>query len=152
VRAAHEQPYVRAYHNTTQSATNGVNLILALNSERYDQAFGSASTMHDTVTNNSRLTCRYAGVYMIVANVEWATSTTGIRLVEIVLNAGLTAIGRTRSVMAGTTDPTTQIATAIYPLAVNDYVQTQVFQNSGGGLNVVSSANYSPEFSMVRVA
>src|SRR6266516_3989904 len=54
-----QAPAVRVFHNTTQSATSGV-----------------ASTQHDTSTNNSRLTCLYAGIYMIVGNIEWSASPT----------------------------------------------------------------------------
>src|SRR6266576_1935140 len=65
VHEAHFQPAVRVFHNAAQSLTTGVATALAFNSERFDQAGNVADTQHDTVTNNSRLTCRYAGVYLI---------------------------------------------------------------------------------------
>lgn len=151
IRDAHLMPAVGVTHNAAQSITNSTNTILAFNTERFDQAGGGASTQHDTVTNNSRLTCRYDGIYQIVANVDWASNVTGERLIEIVLNAGLTSIARVRGA-AGGIGPCNQLVTRQYALVVNDYVQLQVFQTSGGALNVTLSGNHSPEFSMVRVA
>src|SRR5215475_9738149 len=81
-----QQPAVRVYHNTTQSITNGTDTTVNFNSERYDQAAGSASTMHDTVTNNSRLTAVYAGVYKITGQLGFASNATGIRQCHIRLN------------------------------------------------------------------
>src|SRR5262245_22049217 len=68
-------PACRAYHNAAQALTTGVEASLALNSERYD-----TDTMHDTVTNNSRLTIKTAGLYIITGHVEFANNATGYRL------------------------------------------------------------------------
>lgn len=140
-------PSAHVYHSANQSINNSATTTLAFNSERFD-----TDTMHDTVTDNSRLTCRTAGVYLITVSVEWAASAGGtIRLISLLLNGttnlgfnGLPALG------AGTT--VNHAVTAIYQLAVNDYVEVQVFQDSGGALNVSASGNYSPDFSMVKVA
>lgn len=150
VYEAHLQPCVRAYHNAAQSVTSGTPLALALNSERFDQAAGVADTMHDTATNNSRLTCRYAGVYQITAQVEWAANATPYRNVSIRLNGATTIVSNVLTAI-GSGAVTVQFVTTLYPLAVNDYVEAVVDQTSGGGLNVNSTANRSPEFMMVRV-
>ena len=44
------------------------------------------------------------------------------------------------------------IISTLYSLAVNEYVELVAFQDSGVSLNALTAANYSPEFSMVRVA
>lgn len=143
-------PAVRVFHNASQSITTATATALAFNSERYDQAGGAASTQHDTVTNNSRLTALYAGVYAISATIEWATNATGERYVGIRYQ-GTTDIARQR-VQASAAIPITLNVSAHYALAVNEYVEVMVFQTSGGALNVTVGGNYSPEFSMVRVA
>lgn len=139
-------PCVRVFHNATQSITNNTPTILAFNSERFDTAGNAADTMHDTVTNNGRLTCRYAGKYQITANVAWASNPTS-GVIELVLNVGVTVI----AAQWVTGNYNYMQCTTLYDLAVNDYVQVRVTQGSGGALNVSSSANYSPEFMMVRV-
>ena len=144
-------PAVRVYHNANQSITNVTLTALAFNSERFDQAGNAADTQHDTVTNNSRLTCRYAGVYQITGMVDWATNTNGGRQAQLWLN-NATQIGALRLATVGSTNVCTIQVTALYALAVNDYVELKVYQDSGGALNVLASGNFSPEFMMVRVA
>ena len=144
-------PAVRVFHNASQSTTSGVALALAFNSERFDQAGGVASTQHDTVTNNSRLTALYAGVYMINGLVEFAANATGLRRLDIRLN-GATLIASEATLNIGAGANLQMEVTTLYSMAVNDYVELLCTQNSGGALNINVGANYSPEFGMVRVA
>jgi hypothetical protein len=137
--------WARVYHNANQSTTSGTPLLLALNSERFD-----TDTIHDTVTNNSRLTCKTAGVYAIKGTVRFASNSTGARTLAIKLN-GTTylAYTQTNAVSSGSLATILNIATT-YAMAVNDYVELEATQSSGGALNVESIANYSPEFMMTR--
>jgi len=41
---------------------------------------------------------------------------------------------------------------SIYKLAITDYVEVRVYQNSGGNLNINASGNRSPEFAMQLLA
>lgn len=136
----------RAYHSVNQSIADNTDTALALNSERYD-----TDAIHDNVTNNSRLTCKTAGKYIIVGNVAFDLNNTGIRLLRIRLN-GVTNIGSqlTRG-SAGTGSDDNMNVSTIYDLAVNDYVQLFFFQNSGVALNVNANASVSPEFMMQRI-
>ena len=86
VYEAHLQPAVRAYHNANQSIANNTVTAVALNSERFDQTAGAAAAHHDTATNNSRLTCLYAGIYQITAHAAWDSNATGLRKLFIRLN------------------------------------------------------------------
>lgn len=139
-------PSARAYHSTNQSINNTVGTALALNSERFD-----TDTIHDTVTNNSRLTCKTAGKYLIFGHVEWAANVTNNRQVSILVN-GATNIAISAQPANVNALTTRQSISSIYSLAVNDYVELFVYQDSGGALNVLASGNYSPEFGMVWVA
>jgi hypothetical protein len=146
---AHLMPAVRVYHNTSQSIADGTHVPLAFNSERFDTAGGAASTQHDTVTNNTRLTCRYAGKYMIGACVQFAASSAGVyRIVQIRLN-GSTVIGK--CIAAASADAELTVPT-LYDLAINDYVEATALQNTGSSMTIAANANSSPEFWMVRVA
>ena len=151
--ASSDRPYVRAYHNTTQSIAHDTFTALAFNSERYDQIGGSGSTMHDNSTNNSRLTCREAGVYLIVANCMFTNFTAGNSRQAVLKLNGTTFLSQFGLVMPSTF-PNIVVALmtdSIYPLAVNDYVECHVYQNSGSGQNIISVGNITPEFMMVRV-
>lgn len=128
-------PSVRVTHNAGVSTATGADRVTAFNTERWD-----TDTMHDTVTNNSRLTCKTAGVFHIYANIEWATTPATYEL-KIKLN-GSTIIAWKQ----GTTKVNT-VETS-YKLAVNDYVELYINPASTQTLN--STANYSPEFGMDR--
>lgn len=132
----------RAYHNANQSITSATLTVLALNSERYD-----TDTIHDTATNNSRLTCKTAGVYAISGNVSFAANATGLRELDILLNGATMIASKTVGNVGGTVATIVDVG-CDYLLAVNDYVELRVYQDSGGALNVLSTGNYTPEFSM----
>lgn len=137
----------RAYHSADQSISNNTSTVLALNSERYD-----TSAIHDTSTNNSRLTVTSAagaGKYRITGQVAYDTNSTGERQTIIRLNGSTVIADDTR--MAVTGDFTICIVSTTYSLAVNDYVELIAFQLSGGSLNVKSAAQYSPEFSLEKI-
>lgn len=132
------------YHNANQTITTGVNTILAFNSERYD-----TDTIHNNITNNSRLTCKTAGKYILIAVIRWAGNATSTRSILLRHNGSL-LIG-VHSMQGFTGDDNSEIAATIYDLAINDYVEVRARQNSGGNLNVNSQNAITPEFMMQRI-
>lgn len=138
-------PRARVYNSAALSIPNGLVTALTFNSERYD-----TDNIHSTSSNTSRLTATTAGTYLIIANVSFASNTTGERVCRIRLN-GTTTIGNVAAAPV-TGDSTTQSVSTQYALAAGDYVEVEAFQTSGGALNVEANANYSPEFSMIRLA
>lgn len=139
-------PACRVYHNAAQSAPNATFLVLAFNSERFDLA-----SLHDTATNNSRLTASSAGIYHIFGHVSWAANATGIREVQILLN-GATVIADIIVPTAGAGAVTSMTIDTLYALAAGNYVELRVWQNSTAALNISNLGNYSPEFGMRWVA
>lgn len=138
-------PAVRAYNNASISISNNVTTVLTFNSERWD-----TNAMHSTSSNTSRLTCVTAGKYVATVCVSFAANATGIRDVLIRLNA-TTDIAQILLPNAGGTFPTIIEVTATVDMAVNDYLEAYVYQNSGGNLNVLNAADYSPEFSAIGI-
>src|SRR5262245_56051415 len=144
------QPAVRVYNSAAQSIPNTTVAVIAFNSEVYDQAAGAAATHHDIATNTSRLTCLYAGLYLITGQIRWAGAAGGtVREVFIQHSA----LGRIVDINippnganAVDNNPTT-----IAAMNVNDYVEMYAYQDSGAALNTQVGANYSPHFMMVRV-
>lgn len=137
-------PAVRVYHNAAQSVASSVGTNLAFNSERFD-----TNAMHDNVTNNTRLTAKTAGKYLVVGSVYWENNSIGIRGLSIVKNG---AIIIAQAMQPAIDAYCSQTISTIINMSVNDYVELQAFQNSGISLNVTSTASYSPEFSMVKIA
>jgi len=134
-------PSARVYNNAVIAVANNSNVTLTFNKERWD-----TDTIHDTSTNTGRLTCKTAGIYHIYGSVQFEANATGNRYLIIRLNGStvIASLGHTE-VAAAVEDMS--ISTE-YSLAVNDYVELVVYQNSGGALKVNAAANYSPEFGM----
>ena len=125
VPATRKPPACRVYHNANQ--TLGAGTVLAFNSERYDN-----NAMHDTVTNNSRITFNVPGVY------------------EIGFHSVCTAAGDTLYIRVnGLTDiaydnPGTQIKMfTTYNFSAGDYIE---IYKTGGANTFNYTANYSTEF------
>jgi hypothetical protein len=136
----------RVYHDVAQSCANDSNTVLAFNSERYD-----TDTIHDITTNNSRLTCKTAGKYNIFAGIEFAANATGFRQVSLLLNGTYQiAVSNTNALSLSIT-PTRINVSTVFDLAVNDYVEVEVYHTAGVAIDVNSSTGYSPEFGMVKV-
>jgi hypothetical protein len=134
----------RVYHNAAQAITTATITYLNFNSERYD-----VGNLHDTVTNNSRLTAPVSGKYVITTSIFYASNATGVRYLAIEHNGTLTIAFDTRGAVSG--DITGITISTIYNLSAGDYVRVWVYQNSGGNLNVSSTGNSSPEFAMALV-
>lgn len=141
--AANVRPCARAYNNAAIGITSGVATILALNSERYD-----TDTCHDTVTNNSRLTCKTAGKYRISAQIEWAAAAGTYRHLGIWLN-GSSYIAYDQRSPSGSA--TAQSISSTWDMALNDYVEMRVLHDAAGTVNI-TAGNGSPELMFERVA
>ncbi|MCL5291272.1 MAG: hypothetical protein M1548_01915 [Actinobacteria bacterium] len=140
------RPAARAYHNTNQSIPNGVTTVLAFNSERFD-----TDNIHDLITNNSRLTCRTAGRYLIVGNCAFEFNPTGSRLVEIIKNGSFYSAQLSNNAVTTAGWGTNLSISVIEDMNVNDYVELRVLQTSGVAVNILSLANFTPEFMMIKV-
>jgi len=135
----------RVYNDAQIPIPDAAWTAVPFNSELWD-----TDNIHDNVTNNSRLTCKTAGKYQVVGQVCFLANATGIR------NSRILANGTT--VFAVNTCPKRSdnfwyaIVVTIVDLDVDDYVELQVYQNSGDDLNLATQ-NYSyPEFMMARIA
>lgn len=138
----------RVFHNAAQSIANITLVPLAFNSERFD-----TDTLHDTVTNNTRLTCKTPGRYHVFANLAYAISAVGvIRAIHLQINGGNFIAAQYQPPIAGGALTTILGLSTIYDLIVGDYIECVAYQDSGGALNVNSTAAFTPEFGMVRVA
>lgn len=132
----------RVSHDANQSISHNVTTKLSFNIEEYDD-----DTMHDTSTNNQRITIKTAGRYIVSANIKIAVSSVGDRLVFIRLNGSDLAIV---SVLPASINHTNISISIIRNFSVNDFLEIRVYQNSTGSLNVLSDAT-SPFFAVQRL-
>jgi hypothetical protein len=118
----------------------------------FDQVYFNTDTMF-SVSQPTRLTIKTAGVWSLVANVLFAANTAGVRQASIAKN-GLWATNHfiALNVFQATTIvgiPTGLNVVGVYQLAVGDYVEFLLFQNSGGSLAALSRDDYGTTLSAV---
>jgi hypothetical protein len=141
-------PACRVYHTANQAINNNALTALAFNSERFD-----TNTMHDTVTNNSRITFNTAGLYIVTGSFAFALDTDYTDITGLIRMTGATTIAEeTRYATGVSAIPRLTIST-LYKFAVSEYVELVAYQTntSANANNVTASLNYSPEFSAVWV-
>lgn len=125
--------------------TGGTGTALTYDTDRYD-----TDAIHDIASVTTRLTAPAAGYYRIGACVRFASNATGYRQVFLRIN-GATVIASLIVDAVATTVTDIVLAGVDYLLAQGDYVECLVVQTSGGNLNVVAAATFSPEFWIDRL-
>jgi len=96
--------------------------------EEYD-----TDTMHDNTTNNSRMTIKTAGKYLILFTASWASNNIGIR--QLGLNKNGVELFNIIFPNNNAGMDNNQIL-SLQNLAVNDYIEVYVYQASGGNLTL----------------
>jgi hypothetical protein len=139
-------PAARVYNGSDISVSHSSATALTFDSERFDN-----DTIHDTVTNPSRLTCKTAGRYLITGHVSFQTANaTGVRELWVRLNGATKIAGQTGPGRGSGADTPVTVGT-VYELAENDYVELIAYQDSGSAAAAKAQDNWSPEFSMIRI-
>ena len=139
-------PACRATASAAQSIANATLTMVSFDTEDFD-----TDTIHDPTTNNTRLTCKTAGTYLIVGGVTVAANATGVRGISIKKN-NTSYLGYGTPGNAGAGIQTSGGVIAMAALSVNDYVELEFYQSSGGALYSDRIAGAAPTFGMARVA
>lgn len=119
-------PIAHLVQTSAQSIPSAVFTSIQFNTETIDTAGG-----HDNVTNNTRYTCQKVGRYLLSGGVA-TVSAAGFRATRWALNG--TAIAGSQF----DTNPQTGaewpcgVRSIVVTLAVNDFVEVQLYQDTGG--------------------
>ncbi len=124
-----------ATDNTGVSLSDNTVTTIALDSESID-----TDTIHDNVTNNSRLTCRLTGKYLVIAILTYGSNATGIRQCRLKQTGTVTAIN-TQAAVSGF-ETRVLCATVMNMTATTDYAEVEGYQNSGGSLSLTAGASF----------
>lgn len=122
----------RATKGSNQSINDSTWTSITFDTESFD-----TNTIHDTSSNTSRLTCKVAGKYIVTGCAGFDTNTTGMRAVRLLVNGG-TSYNQQRQAPIASFETYASVSDII-DMAVNDYVELQGFQSSGGALNVMGA-------------
>lgn len=107
-------------------------------------------SMHQIGTNPTRITIKVPGRHIIIGRAIFATNGTGVRAMRVVLN-GTTFIGHAQDVDASVDSAGKLMMVCDRNFSVDDYIELEVYQSSGGSLNLIQVNDQYPFFSAERV-
>lgn len=134
-------PMCRITHTVAQTITNNTATAVAFDTDRFD-----LGAMHDTATNNSRVTVPTGGdgKYLIGTQINWDSNTAGYRHARLRANGSLNLGSDLRDPVQSAVG-TNMMFVTLHDAVATDYFETIVNQTSGGNLDVLKSARESPE-------
>ena len=129
-----------------QSINNATDTILLFDTEQFD-----TNALHSTSSNTGRLTvpAGEGGVYVIVAQLDWAGDADGFRQSNIKLN-GVTVLSRWNRNVNGDAGGFRYSQSSIETLSAGDYVEIEVHHTAGAALSVNAGAS-NTLFMMAKV-
>lgn len=130
-------PTFLAYQASAQSIPNNTFTAATLDTEIFDALAG-----HSTVTNTSRYTFQAAGKYRVDAGGCFTGNTTGFRAVKLAVNGGSGTITSERTAAPASGFDTTVNTSVLLSALAGDYVETYIFQNSGGSLSTHAGSGF----------
>jgi hypothetical protein len=135
-----DKPLVRAYSSTTQSVLNSTFTILTFENERFDN-----QNLHSSTSSTSKLIIPsgMGGTYLFGAVGNWSANP-GTSNQQRILIGGTLIVALSSMAAAGV-----GTLTSSYRLSAGEYIEAQVFQNSGGTINMLPSTAtvaYANEF------
>lgn len=104
------------------------------------------NSLHSTSVNTSRVTIAKNGTYIITGSVLFEPSASGLRMLELFKNGGPTHYGFR---VAPTVDFFHLSLAATLNLVATDYLELQVYQTTGGSLNIGTA--YNSQFGVTRM-
>jgi hypothetical protein len=134
-------PYCNVFRTGALSPATATFTIVSFDAEVDD-----TDSMHDLVTNPSRVIAQTAGEYLMTYGVVFAANATGRRVAQLQKNSGGTAGVNTFSVINVPTSPVGSFGvtgTATQRFAAADYVEMFIEQESGGALAIVNGASFT---------
>jgi hypothetical protein len=110
--------------------TGGTGEVLTANTEAYD-----TDSMHSMSVATSRITFNTAGLYLVIATVQFANNTTGNRSVSFKID-GTTDIERMFVPACQGANSTVLTATYLAPFSAAQYAECRAVHSVGSDLNV----------------
>ncbi len=139
-------PRFKGYASSSQALSSGTTYVaLTLDSEYLDSDAG-----HSTVTNTSRYTCQVAGWYWVQGTASLPNGS-GNRSLQLTIN-GTAAPGTTLIASAATGNSWAGMVSGLVQLAVGDYLELQIWQNSSGSLSTNTTLGLQPTMSAIWIS
>lgn len=133
-----------AYNNAAQGIPTGAWTPINFQAEYYDNG-----DLHDDVTNNTRLTAKLPGVYILTGSATFDIAAVGERLLSIKINNTVYIVHGTYSPPAA--DTTHMSIATLFHLVKGDYIELLALQTTAGNLNINAGTNDRAIFAMQQL-
>ena len=138
-----KNPACAVFNGNPQSIPDNTLTTLTFTAEFFD-----TDAMFDVSTDNSKLICKIAGIYLIKGQALFSPNAAGVRVLNLSQNGESICQTSIPALASGTGDLE---VVAIRQLAVNEYIQLRVKQTSGGALSTFVYGPLNTQFGMVRI-
>jgi hypothetical protein len=138
-------PCARVVRSTAQLIAPATFTPVAFESETWD-----TDDLHGSAVDDSRLTARTAGLYVITASLEWEASPVGWRTASLRLSDEVNAAFDQRLAVRGAA--TVQAITAQWLMGAGDWVRLVVLQSSGLPLELGGGSHVETSLAMTWLA
>jgi len=127
--------------SSSESIPNSTNTDVSWNAEDID-----VGSYHSTSSNSERVTIPSGGdgYYLVATTIQWEGNATGYRKVRIQVNGSTQREGIVNDISEA--EIFDQHVAQVLHLEANDYITVEVFQDSGGALNVNADSVLSVSF------
>lgn len=133
------KPTAVLYQTTAQSVPNSAPVALQLNATQSDTYGG-----HSNTTNNTRYTAQVAGEYWVMANGLLVSANGGDRSLQIYKNGtGLSTSFIVDPAASTSYGAMGTLTATLVQMAVGDYVEAWIGQDTAGSLNTYVASPYS---------
>lgn len=109
----------------------------------FASTFSQVGGLHSNTSQNTRITIFRAGLYQIIANVQWPAFAAGIVQLQILVN-GANIIGSRLDYPQAVPAIQDQIVAGADYFEIGNYIEIIANQTSGGPLVIPPVANFSP--------
>ncbi len=135
----------RIYASGAQSIGDNTYTDLNFANLRYDT---NSMTDQSGAPQNTKITFKTAGVYVVWGSCRWASDPTNQGLAIYTDAGGGTTIASVRN---DATNQRFEIVTTVWKFLADEYVTLQAFQETGSSLNTYVGSSYAPEFAAQRI-
>jgi hypothetical protein len=122
-------------HSATQTISTSSWTSLAFNQDQFKQPSGSS--IHDTITNNSRLIAPFAGEYHFDAMISWEAVAADVAIQGRIYKNGSTVLWQVADMTINDAGiASIQQLSGTASLVATDYIELQVWHDRGGSLTL----------------
>lgn len=140
-------PRASLTRSSNQTIADSTNTAVQFNAEEFDSEGG-----HDTVTNNTRYTAVYDGVYLVTYAVPWAATASEFKGAAWIRRSDGTDFAPSEIYKSTFNVSICCTGSSLVTLSTSEYVEIYCWQDRGGNLAIDQTQHGGPRMSVLWVS